>query len=61
MQNGSRRSELELRGPRKGLEGGPRSSRGACSAWCFALIPNLRTTGAVLEVPRAFRWGSIGI
>eukprot|EP00969_Alexandrium_andersonii_P200924 8876257-Alexandrium_andersonii.AAC.1 len=35
MHNRLRRSELELHGPRKGLEIGPRSSRGVHVARCF--------------------------
>eukprot|EP00969_Alexandrium_andersonii_P092181 4070811-Alexandrium_andersonii.AAC.1 len=49
-----RRSELELRGPRKGIEIGPRSFRGVRSVQLLALIPNLTTGGAVLQVPRGF-------
>eukprot|EP00969_Alexandrium_andersonii_P107207 4728723-Alexandrium_andersonii.AAC.1 len=37
------RSELELRGPRNGLELDPRSSRGVLSARMFALIRKLAT------------------
>eukprot|EP00969_Alexandrium_andersonii_P088658 3911973-Alexandrium_andersonii.AAC.1 len=40
MQNHLRRSELELRGPRNGLEIGPRSSLGVRSARSFTQIPN---------------------
>eukprot|EP00969_Alexandrium_andersonii_P070086 3092884-Alexandrium_andersonii.AAC.1 len=61
MQDCFRRSELELRGPRNGLECDPRSSRGVRSAPLFALIPKLTTTGAVPEVPRGFEVGSAGI
>eukprot|EP00969_Alexandrium_andersonii_P373856 15484956-Alexandrium_andersonii.AAC.1 len=43
MQNRFRRSKLELRGPRNGLEMGPRSSRGVHSARFSAQIPNLTT------------------
>eukprot|EP00969_Alexandrium_andersonii_P216302 9553812-Alexandrium_andersonii.AAC.1 len=57
MHNGERRSELDLRGPRKGLEIGAGSSRGVYSAWLFALIPTLTTKGPLLEVPREFRGG----
>eukprot|EP00969_Alexandrium_andersonii_P054440 2396356-Alexandrium_andersonii.AAC.1 len=42
-QNRNTRSNLELRGPRSGLEMGPRSSRGVRSAQLFADIPNLPT------------------
>eukprot|EP00969_Alexandrium_andersonii_P171289 7571978-Alexandrium_andersonii.AAC.1 len=57
-QNRFRRSELELRGPRKDLDTGTRSSRGARSAPFFALIANLTTKGAALGVPKGFRGGS---
>eukprot|EP00969_Alexandrium_andersonii_P169356 7486506-Alexandrium_andersonii.AAC.1 len=59
MPNCVVRSELELRGPNKGLEIGLRSSRGVRSAQVFALIPNLTTKGAALEVPRGFRGGGV--
>eukprot|EP00969_Alexandrium_andersonii_P261978 11582098-Alexandrium_andersonii.AAC.1 len=40
MHNRIMRSDLELRGPRKGLRIGPRSSRGVRSAPVLAQIPN---------------------
>ena len=46
MRNCLRRSKLELRGPRNGLEIGPRSSRGVRSAPFFAQMPNLPTKRA---------------
>eukprot|EP00969_Alexandrium_andersonii_P016001 700232-Alexandrium_andersonii.AAC.1 len=46
MHHCLRCSELELRGPRNGLELDPRSSRGARPAPLFALTPNLTTKGA---------------
>eukprot|EP00969_Alexandrium_andersonii_P319747 14125743-Alexandrium_andersonii.AAC.1 len=48
-QNRARHSELELCGPRNGLEIDPRSSQGVRSVPLFALIPDLTTKRAVLE------------
>eukprot|EP00969_Alexandrium_andersonii_P368915 15473965-Alexandrium_andersonii.AAC.1 len=50
-------SKLELGGPRNDLNIDPRSSGGVHSAPLFAVILNLITEGAVLKVPRGFRWG----
>eukprot|EP00969_Alexandrium_andersonii_P138413 6120853-Alexandrium_andersonii.AAC.1 len=52
MRNRLRRSELELRGPRHGLESGCSNSPGERSERLFALIPNLATKGGDLQVPR---------
>eukprot|EP00969_Alexandrium_andersonii_P145109 6416579-Alexandrium_andersonii.AAC.1 len=43
MQDCFRLSELGLRGPRSGLESGPRTSGGVPSAPCFAETPSLPT------------------
>eukprot|EP00969_Alexandrium_andersonii_P024260 1058585-Alexandrium_andersonii.AAC.1 len=51
--------ELELLGPRNGLNIDSRSSPGVRSAPFFALIPNsLTTRGALLEVPRGLPRGA---
>eukprot|EP00969_Alexandrium_andersonii_P238172 10512891-Alexandrium_andersonii.AAC.1 len=50
MINCITRSELELQGPRSGLELGPRGSRAACSAQPFAHIPNLPTNRGIKRV-----------
>eukprot|EP00969_Alexandrium_andersonii_P216184 9548652-Alexandrium_andersonii.AAC.1 len=46
MQNRFKRANLELRGPKSGLEIGPRSSRRGRSAPCFAQIQNPPTRTA---------------
>eukprot|EP00969_Alexandrium_andersonii_P348503 15410175-Alexandrium_andersonii.AAC.1 len=58
MHTRFKRSELELRGTRNGLNIDPGRSRGVHSARLVALIPNLTMTAAVLEVPRGFRRGA---
>eukprot|EP00969_Alexandrium_andersonii_P259457 11472883-Alexandrium_andersonii.AAC.1 len=47
MRNCCTHSKLELRGPRNGVEIGPRSSRGVHSVPSFAPIPNPTTEGGV--------------
>eukprot|EP00969_Alexandrium_andersonii_P298230 13182133-Alexandrium_andersonii.AAC.1 len=60
MQNRVRLSELELCGPRRGIESGTRGSRGVRSARFSVLMLKLTTTSAALGVPRGFRWGFEG-
>eukprot|EP00969_Alexandrium_andersonii_P165333 7306914-Alexandrium_andersonii.AAC.1 len=52
MKHRFTRSNLELRGPRKDLNIGTRSSRGVRSAPSFAQIPNLPTTAGLGRVRR---------
>eukprot|EP00969_Alexandrium_andersonii_P132479 5857558-Alexandrium_andersonii.AAC.1 len=47
MQNCSRRSELELRGPRNGFKTNPRSSRRVRSAQSFAQTPNPQSKAGI--------------
>eukprot|EP00969_Alexandrium_andersonii_P220465 9737953-Alexandrium_andersonii.AAC.1 len=49
-QHRFRRSSLDLRGPRNGLEMGPRSSRGVRSVPLLAQIPNLPAKAGFEEV-----------
>eukprot|EP00969_Alexandrium_andersonii_P130746 5781947-Alexandrium_andersonii.AAC.1 len=60
MQNVFTRSELELGGPRNGLEIDLRSSRGVRSAPFFAPIPNLPTNRAGGRAGGASRGGPGG-
>eukprot|EP00969_Alexandrium_andersonii_P167686 7413226-Alexandrium_andersonii.AAC.1 len=46
------RSELEVRGPRNGLNIDPRSPEECVLRVLFVSIPNLTAKGSVLEVPR---------
>eukprot|EP00969_Alexandrium_andersonii_P071235 3144895-Alexandrium_andersonii.AAC.1 len=60
LSNCWRRSGPDLRGRRRDLKAGPRSSQGVRSAPLFALMSNLTTNRVVLEVPGGSRGCSEG-
>eukprot|EP00969_Alexandrium_andersonii_P009871 431128-Alexandrium_andersonii.AAC.1 len=52
MKHRLRRSELELRGAKRGLKVRPRTSRGVRCAHFLALLATLTMNGTLLRVPR---------